>query len=73
MFMNCSPYSKGLSEMLDGKCQHEYVKQPYTSSPRTPKETYEVYVCSRCKDVHLERLFDLTYLDESDTDDVAPI
>ena len=57
----------------DEKCQHEYVKQPYTSSPRTPKETYEVYVCSKCRDVHLERLFDLTYLDESDIDDVAPI
>ena len=56
----------------DEGCQHKYVKQPYTTSPRTPKETYEVYVCSKCKDVHLERLFELNYLDESD-DDVAPI
>ena len=60
--------------MLGGEvCKHEYVKQPYTTAPRTPKETYEVYVCSKCKDVHLERLFDITYLDESDLDDVAPI
>ena len=60
--------------MLGGEgCKHEYVKQPYTTAPRTPKETYEVYVCSKCKEVHLERLFDITYLDESDLDDVAPI
>ena len=71
--MSYSPYSRGLSEMLDGDtCKHEYIKQPYTTSPRTPKETYEVYVCSLCKDVHLERLFNLTYLDESD-DEVSPI
>ncbi len=72
--MNCSVSSKGFSEMLGGEeCKHDYVKQPYTSAPRTPKETYEVYVCSLCKDVRLERLFDLTYLDESDLDDVDPI
>ena len=60
--------------MLDGeKCGHDYVKQPYTSSPRTPKETYGVYVCSKCRGVRLERLFDVNYLDESDLDDVAPI
>ena len=57
----------------DEGCQHKYVKQPYTTSPRTPKETYEVYVCNKCKDVRLERLFDITFLDESDIDDVAPI
>ena len=72
MFMNSAVSSRGLSAMSRDDCQHEYVKQPYTSSPRTPKETYEVYVCSLCKDVHLERLFNLTYLDESD-DEVSPI
>ena len=58
--------------MSKDECQHDDVKQPHTAAPRTPKEVYEVYVCSLCKDVHLERLFDLTYLNESD-DDVAPI